>query len=67
MATTAHPQQLRLESLAIDDTMDAGAAPRQPPKTPNEWLVGDGWLQQIAWAGADEPQPPRFGQVRLDH
>ena len=66
LQSTAHPQQLRLETVAIDDSADimAGQSPDALPKTYNEGLSGDGWLNQIAWAGADDPQPPRFGQAR---
>jgi len=66
LQSTAHPQQLRLETLAIDDSavMSAGQPPDAPPKTYNDALTSDGWLDQISWAGADDPQPPRFGQAR---
>ncbi len=66
LQSTAHPQQLRLETLAIDDSADITAGQPQDalPKTYNDELAGDGWLAQISWAGADDPQPPRFGQAR---
>ena len=68
LQSTAHPQQLRLEMLAVDDSagIAAGRPQDAPPKTYNDDLTGDGWLDQISWAGADDPQPPRFGQARID-